>query len=248
MDYTVKRLATMAGVSVRTLHHYDAIGLLSPGGRSPAGYRLYGEAELMRLQQILFFRELEIPLEEIKAVLDRPDFDALTALEGHRRLLAERAGRIARLIDTVDRTIGRIKGETMLTDEELYEGFAPERVQEIKAEAEARWGGTQAWAESRKRMSAMTKESWAAVKAEGAAIDEAILAAMKAGLAPGSAEVQALMGRKFAHLRNFYEPTREMFAGLGRLYCEEGGFRSHYDAMGPGLCEYLREAMEVFAR
>jgi DNA-binding transcriptional MerR regulator len=225
MAYTVKQLADIAGLSVRTLHHYDAIGLLSPLGRSATGYRQYGEKELLRLQQILFYRELEIPLEEIRAVLDRPGFDPIAALEGHRRQLAERAKRIERLIETIDGTIGRIKGENMLSDEELYEGFDGESVRKMKDEAEARWGATAAYAESRKRMRAMTKEAWARVKAEGAAVDEAALAAMKAGLAPDSPSVQKIMDRKFAHLRNFYEPTKEMFAGLGRLYCEHEDFR-----------------------
>src|SRR5512136_2331510 len=100
--YTVQQLARLAGVSVRTLHHYDHIGLLAPSARTAAGYRLYGAADLLRLQQILFFKELDLPLDEIQDILDDPDFDQIEALESHKRLLRERADRLARLLMTID--------------------------------------------------------------------------------------------------------------------------------------------------
>ncbi|MFN2140328.1 MAG: MerR family transcriptional regulator, partial [Candidatus Promineifilaceae bacterium] len=121
--YTVSQLAKLAGVSVRTLHHYDEIGLLVPAARSDAGYRLYNEEDLLRLQQILFFRELDFPLDDIRQILDDPAFDSLAALEEHRRLLHERAGRIGRLLNTIDRTIAKLTENDMddkVTDEELY--------------------------------------------------------------------------------------------------------------------------------
>jgi MerR family transcriptional regulator, thiopeptide resistance regulator len=248
VPYTVNQLAEMAGVSVRTLHHYDAIGLVRAAARSASGYRLYGEAELLRLQQVLFYRELDMSLEEIGRVLDSPGFDPAVALEEHRRLLAARAERIARLMDTVDRTIGRLKGETMLNDEELYAGFAKDQIASIKAEAEERWGGTEAYAQSRKRVARMSKEEWARVKAEGEAIDEAAAEALRRGDAPESTEAQAAMARKYEHLRHFYEPSMEMFAGLGRMYVEDERFKERYEAMAPGLADYLRKAMEAYAR
>ena len=237
----------MAGVSVRALHHYDAIGLLRPGSRSASGYRLYGEEELLRLQQVLFYRELDMSLEEIGRLLDKPDFDLMAALEGHRRLLAERAERMARLMDTVDRTIGRLKGESMLSDEELYAGFAKDEIETIKEESARRWGDTAAYAESRKRVGKMSKEEWVRVMAEGETIDADAATAMAEGKAPSSDAVRAIMARKFEHLKNFYEPSMEIFAGLGRMYSADERFRVRYEAIAPGLADYLRRAMEGYA-
>ena len=126
--YTVHQVAEMAGVSVRTLHHYDHIGLLKPAARTAAGYRLYGEHDLLRLQQILLFRELDVPLETIRSILDDPGFDPVEALEAHRHTLEGQAARLARLLQTIDKTIQRIKGDTMaISDEELYEGLPKEQ-------------------------------------------------------------------------------------------------------------------------
>ena len=168
--YTVRQLAKMAGVSVRTLHHYDQIGLLKPSSRTEAGYRLYAEKDLLRLQQVLFYRELDFPLDEIRIILDLPGFDQVEALRDHRRMLGERAERLARLLRTVDRTIARLTEEdTMpLTDEELYEGFSPkerEQLKEYEAEARDRWG--EMAAESQRRVRQMSKAQWQAVQEEG---------------------------------------------------------------------------------
>jgi DNA-binding transcriptional MerR regulator len=249
MSYTVNEVARMAGLSVRTLHHYDRIGLLEPSARSRAGYRLYEEKDLFRLQQVLFYRELDMPLGSIKAELDRPGFDPALALEGHRRLLEERAARIARLLATIDRTIATLGGEeSMLTTEELYEGFPKEKAERWEREAEKSWGSTDAYKESRKRVARMTKEQWAAVMKEGAETDLALAAALARGLAPGSPEARRLVGRKVAQLRHFYEPSAEMVAGLGAMYADSPEFRAHYDELAPGLAEFLRDAMAIYAR
>ncbi len=247
MAYTIKKLAQMAQVSVRTLHHYDAVGLVVPGSRSASGYRLYGEAELLRLQQVLFYRELDLSLEEICRLLDEPGYDPVTALETQLRLLAARADRIARLMDTVGRTIGRLKGENMLSDEELYEGFAKDEIQKIKGEAKARWGSTEAYAQSQKRVAKMSKADLERVKAEGAAVDAAAARALARGEDPASAAVRAIMARKFEQLRAFYEPDKELFAGLGRMYSEDERFRKHYEDIAPGLADFLRLAMSAYA-
>jgi len=134
--YTISQLAKMAGVSVRTLHHYDHIGLLKPSSRTTAGYRLYEEQDLLRLQQILFFKELEFPLKEIRDILDDPEFDQIKALENHRRLLQKRTERLARLLKTIDKTIQRLEEDNMtMTDKELYEGFTQEQIERYKRQA-----------------------------------------------------------------------------------------------------------------
>jgi DNA-binding transcriptional MerR regulator len=245
--YTIKKLAAMAGVSVRTLHHYDAVGLVEPGTRSASGYRLYGEPELLRLQQVLFYRELDMSLEEIGRLLDSPGFDPVAALEEHRRILDARARRLDRLMETVDRTIGRLKGESMLSDKELYEGFTSEEVSKIEAEVKQRWGDTEAYQQSRKRVAKMSKEQLAAAKAEFEELDKASAELLRSGTAPESAAAQAVMARRFEHLKHFYDPSPELFAGLGRMYVEDERFKKRYEDIATGLAEFLRKAMEAYA-
>ncbi|TLN15223.1 MerR family transcriptional regulator, partial [bacterium] len=138
--YTVKQLARLAGVSVRTLHHYDQIGLLRPNLRTPAGYRIYQHTDLLRLQQILFYRELDVPLAEIQALLDRPGFDPVRALKDHRQSLHEKAARLARLIETIDQTLSQYTKEIPMKDEELYKGFTPEQAKRYRREAAESYG------------------------------------------------------------------------------------------------------------
>ncbi len=246
--YTVRQLARMAGVSVRTLHHYDQIGLLKPPARTEAGYRLYGENDLLRLQQILFFRELDLPLAEIHAILDRPGFDQVEALRDHRRMLGERAERLARLLRTVDRTIAKLTGEDNMpiTDEELYEGFSPkerEQLQGYEAEARDRWG--EMAAESQRRVRQMSKAQWQAIKQEG---DEATqLMAGYMGRPVSDPDVQAAIARHHAWIENFYPCSAEMYRGLGQVYADDPRFRATYDKYRPGLADFMRDAMAYYA-
>jgi hypothetical protein len=136
----------------------------------------------------------------------------------------------------------------MLTTEELYEGLPKETAERWEREAEERWGESDAFKESRKRVARMSKERWAAVLKEGGEVDAALAGAMAAGLAPGSPETRKLVARKVAHLRSFYEPSPGMVAGLGVNYVEHPGFKAHYDAVAPGLAEFLRDAMAIYAR
>lgn len=247
-SYSVGELAELAGVSVRTLRHYDDIGLLAPGSRSAAGYRVYGEAELLRLQQILLYRELEIPLERIGAILDSPDHDLAEALGAHRSAVEERLRRLELLLRTIDKTIARLGGRTTnMTDAELYEGLDRKQAEAWENEAEERWGASPAWKQSKERVARMSKEEWAAVKAEGGALEADCAAAAARGVAPDSAEARALMARRAAWLRHFYEPGPELFAGLGEMYLQDPRFRAHYEKTAPGLAEWLRDAMAAFA-
>ena len=245
---TVRQLATLAGVSVRTLHHYDQIGLLTPSARTEAGYRLYGEADLLRLQQILFFKELDFPLAEIQAILDQPGFDQVEALRVHRRMLGERAARLACLLKTVDRTIAKLTGEdTMpLTDEEIYEGFSPEeraRFKEYEVEAAERWG--EMAAESGRRMSQMTKAQWQAIQQEGGAVTRLIGDYMGRPVSDGV--VQAAIARHHAWIENFYPCSAEMYRGLGQVYVDDPRFTATYDKIRPGLAVFMRDAMAYYA-
>ncbi len=245
--YTVRQLAEMAGVSVRTLHHYDHIGLLKPSARTAAGYRVYGEEALLRLQQILFFRELDVPLSEIRSILDDPGFDLVEALEDHRRLLQARAERTTQLLKTIDKTIQRIKGEDMdqpVTDKELYEGFTPEQRERYEREVQERYDPALV-RESQERVHKMTKGEWKAVQAEGEEVTRGLAAL--ADRDPGDAEVQALIARHHAWIEQFYHASAEVYRGLGRLYVEHAEFRAHYEQYRPGMAEFMAAAMEYYA-
>lgn len=241
--YTVRQLARLAGVSVRTLHHYDAIGLLSPPRDPSNGYRRYDQASLLRLQQILFLRELGLSLDEIGAVLDRPDFDLLHALEQHRQALRERQDRLARLAQTVERTIQHLRGELEMSSEELFAGFTPEQEAAYEEEAAQRWGEEQV-RESNRLWRSYSDEKKRAILQEGQAIYRGLIAAMPQG--PTSAVAQDGVRRWHEYMKYFYEPSPEMLLGLGDLYNEDPAFNATFTKMHPDLASFMREAIRHY--
>ncbi|GAP13327.1 predicted transcriptional regulator [Longilinea arvoryzae] len=242
--YTIRQLANLAGISVRTLHHYDQIGLLKPEQRSPAGYRIYRHVDLLRLQQILFYRELDVPLAEIQALLDRPDFDPVRALRDHREKLREKAARLERLIETIDKTLAQsTKGTEIMKDEELYKGFAPEQAKRYRREA-AQAYGEETVKSSEDRIRGWGAEKWESVKGEMGAVTLAISELMDRD--PGDAEVQTLVARHHAWIEKFYPAPAEVYGGLAQLYTDHPEFRAFYEKIRPGLAEYLRAAMEYY--
>jgi DNA-binding transcriptional MerR regulator len=243
--YTVSQLARMAGVSVRALHYYDQIGLLEPSSRTEAGYRLYGEPELLRLQQILFFKELDMPLDEVREILDDPGFEQVAALERHRQLLKRRMERLTRLVNTIDRTIDRLGEDDMtLTDEELYEGFSKEEIERYKREAREMYDPALVEA-SEERVKKMSRAEWKAVQAEGEAVTVALAALTDR--APDDAEVQKLIARHHAWIENFYPCSAEIYRGLARTYVEHPEFRAFYEKVKPGLASFMSAAMNAYA-
>lgn len=243
--YTIQQLANLAGVTVRTLHHYDHVGLLRPSSRTAAGYRLYAESDLLRLQQILFFRELDFPLSEIQRILDDADFDPIEALLSHRRMLQERTARLALLTKTIDKTIAKLTEETMtLTDAELYEGFSQEQIESYKREVQERYD-PELVAESNRRVSKMSKAQWKAIGADGEAVTRRMAELM--GRDPGDAEVQQTMARHHAWIKNFYPCSAEVYRGLGELYTSDERFRAFYEAYAPNLADFMQAAMNVYA-
>ena len=243
--YTIKQLARMAGVSVRTLHHYDHIDLLKPSSRTEARYRLYEEDALLRLQQILFFKELDFPLSEIRDILSDPGFDQVAALEDHREMLQMRAKRLTRLLSTIDRTIKRIKEEDMgLTDEELYEGFTEEQIERYEREVRERYDPERVKM-SYDRIRKMSKEQWDGVKDEGGKVAQAL--AEVADRPASDPEVQHRIARHHAWIENFYPCPADIYRGLGQTYAENDEFRAFYDKFRPDLSDFMREAMEYYA-
>lgn len=242
--YTVKQLACLAGISVRTLHHYDQVGLLRPALRTPAGYRLYRHADLLRLQQILFYRELDVPLAEIQALLDRPGFDPARALRDHRRSLQEKAARLAQLIETIDRTLSQYtEGTQPMKDEELYKGFTPEQAKRYRREAAQSYGEERVKS-TEDRIRGWGNEKWEVVKAEMGAATEAIAALM--GRDPGDPEVQAQVARHHAVIEQFYPAPAEVYAGLAMTYTDHPEFRAFYEKIRPGLADFMRAGMEYY--
>jgi DNA-binding transcriptional MerR regulator len=240
MRYTVKQLASLAGVTNRTLHYYDHIGLLQPGAHGDNGYRYYGDEALLRLQQILFYRELGFSLEQIKGILEDPNFDLLQALQAHRLALLERIQQSNRLIETVDRTIKHIKGEIIMSKKDFYSGFDEEKQKEYTRQARERWGD-EAMARTRD-WNAYTPEQKNDILAEGHEITMGVVANMDK--APESPEVQYWIGRWHQSInKNFYECSLEVFEALGHGYVQDSEFNAFYEKIQPGLAAFMEKAM-----
>ncbi len=244
--YTVKQLSDMAGVSIRTLHYYDEIGLLRPDAYGEEnGYRYYGEEALLRLQQILFFRELDFSLAEIRSILERPDFDRLRALEVHRKVLLERAARLERLVRTVDKTIQHLKGEVTMSKKEYYEGFSEEKQKEYEQYVRQKWGDN-AYESSAKRWENLSDAEKKEYGARGDALNRALAASMDKD--PGDPAVQALIGKYREHLSFFYDVTLDIYEGLGHGYNQHPDFIAFYDQYAPGLAAFLEKAIVEYVR
>lgn len=244
--YTVKQVAELSGVSVRTLHHYDAIGLLRPAHVGANGYRYYDEAALLRLQQILFYREIGLELAQIKDLLDDPSFDVTAALRGHRETLAARIDRMLNLIDTIDTTIAGLTGEGDDTmGKKLFKGFSEEKQKDYEREIRLRYGPDKV-EESRRNWASYSDQQKQTIMDEGNAIYTSVVKAIKAGLPPESAEVQALLERWHQHIRYFYEPTTEILRGLGELYTTHPDFIKNFAKLHPELADYLKSGIAVY--
>ena len=248
--YTVGAAARLAGVSVRTLHHYDRIGLLSPGGggpggRSTAGYRLYSLADLKRLQQILFYRELGFPLAGIARILADPGEDADAHLRRQHRLLREQISRRQDMLAAIEKEMEARQMGISLTPEEQLEVFGTDKVSgEWAREAEQRWGDTEAWRQSQRRTAAYTKQDWLEIRAEVAAINQDFLAAMNASEPADGERAMGVAERHRQHIAaRFYGCGYGMHTGLARMYLEDRRFGRNYDDMAPGLAQYVHDAI-----
>lgn len=249
--YTVKQVAKLSGVSVRTLHHYDEVGLLKPACVGANGYRYYGREELLRLQQILFHRELGFSLEEIGRVLDAGDFDRVAALKAHRTKLEAERKRYGKLIRTIDDTLAALEGATTMDDKAMYKGFDPEKQAEYDAWIVDRYGepGKKAIEASRALHATWSQADFDASEAEIKSIEEGYAAALKSGLPADCTTVQDLTRRLHGWVSHSWtEPLNQAaFASLGHQYEEHPVFRERYEAKAVGLTEYLATAVRVFA-
>ncbi|MEW1749664.1 MerR family transcriptional regulator [Streptomyces angustmyceticus] len=244
MSYSVGQVAAFAGVTVRTLHHYDEIGLLLPGARNHAGHRRYDEDDLDRLQQILFYRELGFPLDEVAALLDDPHTDPQEHLRRQHELLTGRIGRLQEMAAAVEHAMEARRMKVRLTPEEKFEVFGDFDPDAHAAEAEERWGGTDAYQESRRRTAAYTKEDWQRLKEEFDALHRKMADLLARGV---PADSEAAMEVAEEHRRfiggAYYECSHELHSGLGEMYVTDARFTATYEAIRPGLAVYMRDAM-----
>jgi DNA-binding transcriptional MerR regulator len=243
--FTVKQLSNLAGVTPRTLHHYDDIGLLKPTHVGGNGYRYYGEEALLRLQQILFYRELDIPLDDIKKIMGRRDFDVLGALHSHRDALNKQVTRLNRLIQTVDNTINHMKGTIIMSGKGLFEGFSEEEQEKYALEAEQLYD-PETVRESNRKWKGYSASKKEAILEEGKAVYLDMIAAMPKGA--GSPEVQAIVERWRRHMDYFWTPNEEQLLALANGYNDDPRFRANFDRMHPKLAEFMREAVELYVK
>jgi DNA-binding transcriptional MerR regulator len=245
MSLTVGKMAELAGVTVRTLHHYDALGLLTPGARSEAGYRLYGDVDFERLHEILFYRELGFRLDEIKAILQDPEHDRGKALRHQRDLLEARRERLEEMVGAVELALNvHEKGITM-TKEEMFEVFGDFDPKVFAAEVEERWTGP-ALEQARRRTSTYGKDQWREAMAEGETIVKDFAARLEAGDEPEGPVCMDIAERHRLHIDVwFYKCSHEMHAGLGNMYVADPRFTAYYEKYALGLAEFVKSAIHA---
>ncbi len=248
MDRSVGVVARLAGVTVRTLHHYDEVGLLRPSGRSAVGYRVYDDGDLLRLQEILAYRELGFALDAIAEILDDPHLDPVEHLCRQHALLADHIGRLQNQLAAIEKTLEAQQMGIQLDPEEMFEVFGDFDPAEHEAEARERWGDTDAYRESRRRTSSYRKDDWLQIKAESDEIEGRLLGAMQAGLAPDSPEaMDAAEAHRASISRWFYDCGYDMHRGLADMYVADPRFTAHYDKLAVGLAAFVRDAVHANA-
>lgn len=244
MGYSVGQVAGFAGVTVRTLHHYDEIGLLRPSGRSHAGHRRYDDTDLDRLQQILFYRELGFPLDEVAALLDDPDADPAAHLRRQHELLSARIGKLQEMAAAVERAMEARKMGINLTPEERFEVFGEHDPEQYADEVRERWGSTEAYAQSQARTASYTKEDWLRIQAEQDEWNGRIAAALGAGEpADGERAMDLAEEHRQTISRLYYECGYDIHTGLAGMYIADPRFTAYYEQIAPGLAQYLHDAI-----
>lgn len=253
MAYTVKKLSELSGVTVRTLHFYEEIGLLKPSYYGANGYRYYEERELLQLQQILFFKQLGFSLKQIQKVLGRDDFDQLAALYSHQKSLSREWEKIGLLLKTIDNTIKHLKGKKKMKDKEIFDGFAITLVKKAKEgtsyfEAEEIVGksvknGTKNIEDVKKRGQAFYDN----VNKTACGLFKEVASCIEKGLTPASEEVQRLIQKHHALMEQFNDATKKVYKAMAQLYAEHPEMRKQLDPFHPQLAVFMAKAMRVFA-
>jgi len=247
MSYSVGQVADLAGVTVRTLHHYGQIGLLEPKDRTTTGYRRYSDADLERLQHILFYRELGFPLDAIVTILADPDATAGAHLREQHQLLKKRIARLSQMVTAVEKEMEAHTVGIQLTPEEKFEIFGPNYSEDYETEAEQRWGDTQAWTQSKERTARLTKQDWIDVKKAGDDLNRRLAAAMRGGSASDSVAAMDLAEEHRLAIEAFYDCPYAMHRGVGDMYLADARFSKTYEDVAPGLTQWVRDAIHANA-
>lgn len=243
MTYTVGKLASLAGVSVRTLRHYHSVGLLKPDSILTNGYRVYAKKSLLRLQQVLLYRELGLGLSQIREILDTPGFDALESLLGHRQSLLDRISRLQTIVATVDETIDHMRGTVLMKDKDLFGGLNEKQQEEYAIEAQKRWDAKTVQ-ESNARWKAMPTDKKQLVIDQGNKVYADFAKAID--FDPTSPEVQAVVLRWRNHIEHFWKPDLDGLLGLADLYNDDPRFFENISKVNPKLPEFIREAVRHY--
>lgn len=249
---TIGRVAALTGLTIRALHHYDDIGLVSPSQRSAAGYRLYTGADLRRLQQVLLFRELGFALDAVRDLIDAPPERRRAALIEQRTALHSRLRHGEAVLKAVDATLQTLDGDTTMnidTDaEHLFDGYDRFRNGEYAEEARQRWGETDHWKISQARARGYSKDDWARIQAEADAITRDLLDAMQRGDAADSDAAMALAESHREHIAQYHYPCdHAMHANVAAMYTADPRFQAHYDRHADGLAAYIEAAVRANA-
>jgi MerR family transcriptional regulator, thiopeptide resistance regulator len=246
VSFSVSRVAQLAGVTVRTLHHYDDIGLLRPSGRTSGGYRRYDERDLERLRLILVYRELGFTLEEIRTILATADPAA--HLRRQHGLLLDRIGRLREMVSAIEYLLEARSMGINLSPEEKFEVFGDFNPDTYEEEVRERWGGTSAYQESARRTARYSKEDWLRIQREGAELMQRWLAALDAGVPATSEQAMELAEEHRRQISaHFYECSYEIQLGLAEMYLADPRFLAYYEDQRPGLAQYVHDAIEANA-
>jgi DNA-binding transcriptional MerR regulator len=244
MDYSVGEVARHSGITVRTLHLYDELGLVVPD-RTPSGHRRYGHHHVELLQQVLFFRELGFELSAIRDIVTDPAFDRRRALLHQRDMVSGKLERTRRMLDAIDLAVMAIDEGATVDMKDLFDGFDPSEYEE---EVKERWGDTEAYRESQRRTKGYTRDDWTKMGAEMDEISRRLAELKRSGVAAGSAESVAAAEAHRRHIdRWFYPCSLEMHAGLGQGYVDDARFTAYWEKYEPGLAGYVRDAFAANA-
>lgn len=245
---TVGSVASSAGVTVRTLHHWESVGLVVPSARTPSGYRLYDPPDVARVRRVVFYRALGMSLEDIGQVLDGSADQQAQMLRARRAELVAHTSHLQQMVAAVDRLVEAAETGILLTEDEQVEIFGASWQPSWVAEAGERWGGSAQWTEYAERAATMTADDWRAVAGEATGLTDALAAALSSGVAPGTPEAGALAERHRAWIGTYFACSREMQVCLARSYTDDPRYREHYDSLAPGLATWLRQVVEADAQ
>jgi len=245
---TVGEVSTLLGVSVRALHHWDETGLVRPSQRSDAGYRLYSETDIMRIQQVLVYRQTGMSLADIKTVLDDPKADAVAHLRRQRDLLQGQVSHLQHMLRSIDTVMEIQLLGAHLSVAEMVEIWGTDWDPVYIEEAQAQWGDTQEWAESSRRKARMSRADWEQAHEETVALETALVEAMLSGVEPGSPEANALAQWHRKDLNRWFEVSISKQVLIGRGYVADERFARYYDKRAPGLAAWLKDVIDSGAR